>query len=607
MQNKPPVKNGQPPQMNFRGRGPRNFGPIEKPKNLKGTLSRLLRYFSKEMKIIIMLFSIISLVVITQVLTPRLQSLAIDKIDLGEFDKLPSILITMIILFVCLSLFNIIQGLLGAILSNKIVKRMREDLFVKLSNLPITFFDTHSHGDIMSRMTNDIDSISNTLAMSLGSLFSGVLMLVGTSIMMFITCWQLAFLSCSVVILTLLVTKFLSKAMRKQFQKRQVLLGRLNGTVEEMVIGHKTVSAYSMEDIIIDDFNKTSTELTKTGIIAEILGGSMGPIMNAINNTGFVIIAAFGSYFAINDIISIGIISAFIIYSKQFSRPINEIAHLYGQIQTSIASAERVFTILDEKEEDNGGNELMDDLDGNIHFNNIDFSYVKEKQVLFDFDLYVKKGQKVALVGATGSGKTTVVNLLMRFYDCDNGDIYIDGVNIKDLNMDSLRKNTAIVLQDTILFQDTIMNNLKYSNEFASDEEVIEAAKLCHCDRFIRQMKEGYNTILSEGGSNLSQGQRQLLSICRAFIAKPKILILDEATSSVDTRTEKHIQDAMIKLMKNRTSLIIAHRLSTILDSDLIIVMDHGRIVETGNHDELLEKKGKYFDLYQTQFAGNQT
>lgn len=596
------------PHVNVRmGRGPRNFGPIEKPKDLKTTLAKLLVYFSKEIKIIISLFVCISLVVLIQVFTPRLQSFAIDVIDLNEFEKLPSILITMIILFIFLSLFTLIQGLLGATLSNRIVKRMREDLFIKLSNLPITFFDTHSHGDIMSRMTNDIDSISNTLSMSLGSLFSGLLMLIGTTIMMFVTCWQLAILSCSVVILTLLVTKYLSKAMRKQFQKRQVLLGKLNGTVEEMVVGHKTVQAFGMEDVIIEDFNSTSKELTKTGIIADILGGSMGPIMNAINNVGFVIIAAFGSYFAINDIISIGIISAFIIYSKQFSRPINEIAHLYGQIQTSIASAERVFIILDEKEEDDGGNLLMNELSGNIKFENIDFSYVPSKQVLFNFDIDIKKGQKVALVGATGSGKTTVVNLLMRFYDVDAGGIYIDGINIKDINIEELRKNTAIVLQDTILFKDTIKNNLKYSNEFVTDEEIVEAAKMCHCDRFIMQMKDGYDTILAEGGSNLSQGQRQLLSICRAFLAKPKILILDEATSSVDTRTEKHIQDAMIKLMKNRTSLIIAHRLSTIQDADIIIVMDHGKIVETGNHFDLLDKKGKYFDLYQTQFAGNQT
>ena len=281
------------PHVNVRmGRGPRNFGPIEKPKDLKTTLAKLLVYFSKEIKIIISLFVCISLVVLIQVFTPRLQSFAIDVIDLNEFEKLPSILITMIILFIFLSLFTLIQGLLGATLSNRIVKRMREDLFIKLSNLPITFFDTHSHGDIMSRMTNDIDSISNTLSMSLGSLFSGVLMLIGTTIMMFVTCWQLAILSCSVVILTLLVTKYLSKAMRKQFQKRQVLLGKLNGTVEEMVVGHKTVQAFGMEDVIIEDFNSTSKELTKTGIIADILGGSMGPIMNAINNVGFVIIAA---------------------------------------------------------------------------------------------------------------------------------------------------------------------------------------------------------------------------------------------------------------------------------------------------------------------------
>ena len=592
------------PQMNFAGRGPRNFGPTEKAKNRRGTISRLLSYFKNELGLIIALFFSIVIVVVCQVVTPRLQSDVIDAIDKSLFSDVPKMLTIMLIFFVVLSIFNLVQGYLSAVLSQRIVKKMRNDLFVKIINLPITYFDTHSHGDIMSRMTNDVDNISNTLAQTLGSLFSGVLMIIGTVIMMFMTCWQLAILSCVIVILTVLATKYLSKAMRRFYKKRQILLGRLNGTVEEMVVGHKTVKAFSKEQSAVDEFEDTSKELTKTSIVAEILGGSMGPIMNCINNIGFVIISLCGGFFAYKGIISIGIISAFIIYAKQFSRPINEIAQLYGQLQTALASSERVFIILDEALEDKSGENNMENIKGLVEFKNVDFSYVEDKQVLFNFDLDIYSGHKVALVGATGSGKTTVVNLLMRFYNIQNGSICIDGINILDIASDELRGNIGIVLQDTVLFKDTIRNNLKFANQNITDEEMYEAARKCHCDTFINQMKDGYDTVLSEGGSNLSLGQRQLLAICRAFLAKPKILILDEATSSVDTRTEKHIQDAMIKLMENRTSLIIAHRLSTIQDADVIVVMDKGRIVELGNHEELIAKNGKYADLYNRQFAG---
>lgn len=593
-------------EVNFTGRGPRNFGPIDKAKNRRGTISRLLIYFKKEIGIIsILLFSIL-IVVICQVITPRLQSTVIDLIDVGSYNEIYTPLIIMIVLFVILSIFNLIQGFLSAVLSQRIVKKLRRDLFNKIINLPITYFDQNSHGDIMSRMTNDVDNISNTLAQSLGSLFSGILMIIGTIIIMFITCWQLAILSCVIVLLTVGTTKLLSKLMRKFYKKRQILLGKLNGIVEEMVVGHKTVKAFTREENAISEFNETSSDLTKTGIMAEILGGSMGPLMNCINNIGFVIISIFGGYFAYTGIISVGIISAFIIFAKQFSRPINELAQLYGQLQTAIASAERVFVVLDTNLENKSGINNLDDAKGLIEFKNVDFSYIEGKQVLFDFDLEVYTGHKVALVGQTGSGKTTVVNLLMRFYNIQKGEILIDGTNILDINLNELRRNIGIVLQDTILFNDTIRNNLKYANPNITDEEMYEAARECHCDTFIRQMKDGYDTILTEGGSNLSQGQRQLLAIARAFLAKPKILILDEATSSVDTRTEKHIQDAMVKLMKNRTSLIIAHRLSTILDADFIVVMDNGKIIESGNHEELIKKGGKYLDLYSRQFAGNQ-
>lgn len=587
------------------GRRPGNRNlTVEKAKDKKGTLKRLIAYFAAEKAMIIGLLAAVIVVVICSVYAPKLQSNAIDIIASGRFKELTPILITMVVVYIIHSICTFLQTKISAVLSQNIVKKMREDLFRHIVNLPVRYLDSNSHGDIMSRMTNDIENISTTVSQSLSSMFSGVLTIIGTVIMMTVLCPQFALLSCVTVILTVIATKFLSKAMKKFFTKRQVLLGNLNGTVEEMVTGYKSVVAYNRQENVIKDFNNVSDELTRVGIIAEILGGSMGPVMNVINNISFVIIAAFGGYFAINHIISIGVISAFIVYAKQFGRPIDELAQIYGQIQTAIAGAERVFAVMDEPLEDKSGDKNMDKLEGVIKFKDVNFSYTKDKQVLYDFNLQVKAGQKVALVGSTGSGKTTVVNLLMRFYDVDSGEILIDDVNIKDIDCATLRKNTAIVLQDTVLFADTIKNNLKYSNEAATDEQMYAAAAMSNCDTMINKMPLKYDTELMAEGENISQGQRQLLSIARAFLAQPKILILDEATSNVDTRTEKHIQDAMLKLMENRTSLIIAHRLSTIQDADIIVVMDEGHIVEAGNHKELLNKMGRYYKLYMTQFAG---
>lgn len=587
------------------GRRPGNRNlTVEKAKDKKGTLKRLIAYFAAEKAMIIGLLAAVIVVVICSVYAPKLQSNAIDIIASGRFKELTPILITMVVVYIIHSICTFLQTKISAVLSQNIVKKMREDLFRHIVNLPVRYLDSNSHGDIMSRMTNDIENISTTVSQSLSSMFSGVLTIIGTVIMMTVLCPQLALLSCVTVILTVIATKFLSKAMKKFFTKRQVLLGNLNGTVEEMVTGYKSVVAYNRQENVMKDFNSVSDELTSVGIIAEILGGSMGPVMNVINNISFVIIAAFGGYFAINHIISIGVISAFIVYAKQFGRPIDELAQIYGQIQTAIAGAERVFAVMDEPIEDKSGDKNMDKLEGVIKFKDVNFSYTKDKQVLYDFNLQVKAGQKVALVGSTGSGKTTVVNLLMRFYDVDSGEILIDDVNIKDIDCATLRKNTAIVLQDTVLFADTIKNNLKYSNEAATDEQMYAAAAMSNCDTMINKMPLKYDTELMAEGENISQGQRQLLSIARAFLAQPKILILDEATSNVDTRTEKHIQDAMLKLMENRTSLIIAHRLSTIQDADIIVVMDEGHIVEAGNHKELLNKMGRYYKLYMTQFAG---
>lgn len=587
------------------GRRPRNRNmTVEKPQNGKKTLKRLMGYFVSEKKMLFLLMLAVVVVVACSVYAPKLQSNAIDAIAGRQWDMLSPILIVMVIIYIIHSICTYMQSKLSAVLSQNIVSRMRKDLFLNIVNLPIRYLDANSHGDIMSRMTNDIENISTTVSQSMSSLFSGILTVIGTVVMMVALCPRLAALSCVTVILTIVATKLLSKAMRIFFKKRQVILGQLNGNVEEMVTGYRTVVAYNRQNAVVNDFDNVSDELTRVGIIAEILGGSMGPVMNVVNNVGFVIIAAFGGYFAINNVISIGVISAFIVYARQFGRPIDELAQIYGQIQTAVAGAERVFEVMDEPLEDKSGKKNMDDLKGIIRFKNVNFSYTKEKQVLYDFNLEVKAGQKVALVGSTGSGKTTVVNLLMRFYDVDSGEILIDDVNIKDIDCDSLRRNTAIVLQDTVLFADSIENNLRYSNSSATDEQMYMAARMSNCDSMIRKMPQGYDTQLMSEGENISQGQRQLLSIARAFLAQPKILILDEATSSVDTRTEKHIQDAMVKLMKDRTSLIIAHRLSTIQDADLIVVMDEGRIAETGSHANLLAKKGKYYQLYMTQFAG---
>ena len=601
---------GPAPQMNFR-RGPGGGGPrgmaqaVEKPADAKKTVSRLLVYFGKAKRLMLGLVVAVICVTLVALAAPSLQGEAIDLIKEHQWPELYTCVKLLLCAYLANILFGLAQSLLAANLSQSIVKQMRHDLFKKIDYLSIKYLDTHSNGDIMSRMTNDVENVSNTIAQSLGSLVSGLLTVIGTVTIMFMYCWQLTLITMLSVIITVFVTRKMSTIMRKVYRKRSQILGRLNGHSEEMITGYKSIVAYNKQEDVINEFCATSDELVKVSIKAEILGGSMGPIMNCISNISFVIVAAFGGYFAYTGLITIGTISAFIIYAKQFSRPINEIAQLYGTIQTAIAGAERVFALIDQPDEDNSGHLDMKDVKGEISFRNVDFSYIPGKQVLYDFNLDVKPGQKIALVGATGSGKTTVVNLLMRFYQIDAGEILIDGMNIYDIKRDELRKNIAIVLQDTVLFSDTIENNIKYSNPDAADQEMYSAARMSNLSRYIDRLPQKYQTFLKQAGAGLSHGQRQLLAIARAVLANPKILILDEATSSVDTRTEQNIQDAMVKLMKNRTSLIIAHRLSTIRDADKIVVMDEGRVVEIGNHEELLEKKGKYYALYMTQFSGN--
>ena len=596
-------------------RGP--GGPMirEKPKNAKVTVGKLLKYIAKSKYLILLILFTTLISTVLNLAAPMLQGKAIDTITLGtgkasvDFEGLIRYLVLMACVYVASSLISMLQGIASAKISQTTVFTLRQDLFRKISYLPIQYTDTHPHGDIMSRMTNDVDNISNSISQSISSLISSVLTLIGALVMLVRYDWRMALVSLITIPLTILVSMKLSKFMRKYFVEKQILLGKLNSQVEEMVTGYKTVMAYGKEKDACVEFAQISEEFRKCSIKANVWGGLMGPANNIINNLNYLIVAACGAYLTVVGAISVGDVQAILQYSRQLSMPINQIANQYATILTAIAGAERVFTILETPDEiDEGKKELkLEEIEGNLEFNHIDFSYTPEKQVLFDFNLKVKKGQKIALVGATGSGKTTVVNLLTRFYDPNSGEILLDGININDIPKETLRSAIAIVLQDTVLFQDTIENNLKYGNLDATHEEVVEAADVAEARDFIERLPEQYQTVLAEGGSNLSQGQRQLLAIGRAVLADPKILILDEATSSVDTRTEMHIQQAMVALMKNRTSLIIAHRLSTIRDADAIIVMKDGSIMETGSHEELLERKGVYYGLYQNQFAGFET
>ncbi|MFA6948374.1 MAG: ABC transporter ATP-binding protein [Eubacteriales bacterium] len=591
-------------------------GPMmrEKPKNMGKTLRRLFSYIGRSKYLVIGLLAVMLLSTLLNLAGPALQGIAINNIvDIAAgnavFEMLLRTIATIAAVYVISSALTYFQGIAAAKLSQKTVYTMRGELFRKISYLPIKYTDTHRHGDIMSRMTNDVENVSNTISQSIASLFSGVITLIGSLAMMLYYSPLMTVVALISIPLTILTSTLMAKLMRKYFVKQQRLLGNLNSHVEEMVTGYKTVVAYGREGRSIEEFGGIADNLKHTAILANIFGGIMGPIMNFINNFGFLLVAVTGGWLAIEGAIAIGTIQAFLQYSKQLSRPINEIANQYASILTAIAGAERVFEIMDADTE-SGGNEASLDASkvrGDISFKNIMFSYKAGEPVLKNFNLEVKQGQTIAIVGRTGSGKTTIVNLLTRFYDIDSGEILLDGRSIDDYTRESLRSSIAIVLQDTVLFSDTIGANIRYGKLSASDTELKSAAHTANADVFIDRLPQGYETQLSESGGNLSQGQRQLLSIARAVLADPKILILDEATSSVDTRTEMQIQSAMLALMKNRTSLVIAHRLSTIRDADMIIVLDDGHIVEHGNHDELLHQKGVYYNLYQTQFAGIET
>ncbi len=609
-------KENNAPQMNFRPGGGR-MGPQmhkEKPKHTKETLLRLFRYIGKSRIIVIMLVILTVCAALFELFGPMLQQKSIDCFKIVD-NKLTvdfSSLVVFIALLVCFNLvsavISLISARMGARLAQNTVYIMRRELFEKISLLPIRYTDTHKHGDIMSRMTNDVENVSTAISSSLTTLVSAVLTIVGSLAMMLYYSWIMTLVALVTVPLAILVTSTLSKYMRKYYKRNQILLGQLNGQVEEMVTSYRTVVAYGKEDEAVEKFAAVSDEYRKCSIKARVWGSIMGPLMNFIGNFQYVLIAATGGYLFISGkaVMTPGTIQAMLQYSSHFSRPINMIANQFSSILTALAGAERIFEMLDsENEKDEGKNPIKpEDIKGNIEFSDIVFGYKPEKKIIKHLSLSVKQGQKIAIVGATGSGKTTIVNLLTRFYNTEEGKITIDGIDISDMPLETLRNSIAIVLQDTVLFSDSIRQNIKYGKLDAGDEAMKQAAHTAKADFFIDRLPEGYDTMLAESGSNLSQGQRQLISIARAVLADPRILILDEATSSVDTRTEMHIQQAMVNLMKGRTSLIIAHRLSTIRDADVIVVIKSGTIVESGSHDELLALGGEYSKLYSSQFAG---
>lgn len=629
MSNNPNQEKRMQQQSFNRGRMRGQFSGVkEKPKDLKASIKRLASYVALNKKLFIILLSV---VLINTFITLYSNVLVKDVIaSLGTIDdnfnfiKNPDkdlfflSLVLLVIAHLVHSVLQYLSSLLSAHLSVRTVKKLRNDLFNRIVYLPISYIDSHPHGDIMSRMTNDVDNVSNAISSTITSLVSGVITVLGCFIIMVIYSPLLTLVCLSVLIITLVFTTLMNKYVRPLFSKQQKTLGELNAHTEQMVTGYKTIVAYNHQDEAILEFNEKSDLFAKQGMLAQICAGSMGPCMNFISNLSYFIVCICGALFIALNIggpiydfngLDVATVIMFLTLTKQFTRPINQIAQLYTGLLNALAGAERVFNILDEEVEDFGGKVKIDmeNIEGKIDFSHVKFGYVEEKTVLSDFSVSVRSGQKIALVGATGSGKTTIVNLLLRFYDINSGSIKIDGVDIFDISKEDLRNLISIVLQDPVLFKDTIENNVRYGKLDATDEEIDAALEFANCYSFINKLPLGKQTLLTEGATNISLGQRQLITIARAVLANPKILILDEATSSVDTRTEKNIQDAMVRLMKDRTSIIIAHRLSTIKDADLIVVLDKGVVIEMGNHNELISKKGQYYNLYQTQFKGIET
>lgn len=592
------------PQM-MRGRAS-PFDEHEKPENLAATRRRIIGYFAREKFFVGGIFAAIVAAIGFDLAVPALQSRAIDVIAGQSSEPFFPVLWLMLGCSVLAGCLGFVRDVLSARIGQRLIGRLRAELFSKIVNLPVGYIDRHSHGDLMSRMTNDIDNISNTVSMALPTLFSGVLTIAGTVSVMLWFSWQLTLVACTTIVLTAVSVSLLAGPVRRATRVRQELLGALNGKAEETISSYRTVVAYGQQARMGEEFERVSDQLTHSGVKAETLAGILNPVMNAVSNAGLILIVACGAAFALKGMITVGVIAAFLRYARQFSRPINELAVVWGQLQTAIAGAERVFAILDEASEDGSGRDLCLESSAGIEFKGVTFGYDPKKPVIRDFSLSVPAGGTVALVGATGSGKTTIANLLLRFYDPQQGEIRVGGQNIAEVSRESLRRQMAIVLQDTVLFAGSIRENLSYAREGAGPEDLWHAVRLARCDDLIEMLPGKMDAKITSGGT-LSAGERQLLSIARGFVADPRILILDEATSSVDTRTEKAVQEAIREVMSNRTSIVIAHRLSTIRDADLIVVMDAGRIVEQGTHAELMARGGRYRELYDMQFAGLDT
>ncbi|MGC7872820.1 ABC transporter ATP-binding protein [Desulfosporosinus sp. SYSU MS00001] len=587
--------------------------PIEKARNFKGTLHRLLGYLKPQrLKLsFVVVFAILSTVfsIVGPKIMGQATTIMFDGIMNGgkiNFDAIWRIVLTLIVLYLLSSLFSYAQQYIMAGVAQKIVYNLRKDVDEKLTLLPLRFFDARTHGEILSRVTNDVDNIANTLQQSLTQLITSVVTIIGVIVMMLTISPLLTLIVLLTLPLYILVTSMIAKHSQRFFAAQQKSLGELNGHVEEMFTGHIIIKAFGHERKSIETFKEINDRLYDAGWKAQFISGIIMPLMRFVSNLGYVIVSVVGGIFVTHGRINIGDVQAFIQYSRQFTMPIVQTANIANIIQSTVASAERVFELLDEVEEipDSEDAKVIPFPQGNVSFENVDFSYKEQEPLITKMNIDVREGNTIAIVGPTGAGKTTLVNLLMRFYDVDGGKITVDGVDIRDIKRGELRNIFGMVLQDTWLFNGTILENIAYGREGASEEEVIMAAKAAHADHFIKTLPDGYMTILNEEASNISQGQKQLLTIARAILANPAILILDEATSSVDSRTEVYIQKAMTELMKGRTSFVIAHRLSTIRDADVILVMNHGRIIEMGNHGELLEQKGFYADLYNSQFSG---
>jgi ATP-binding cassette subfamily B multidrug efflux pump len=591
------------------GGGPgRLRGPVVKPKNFKGTLKRLWAYFGRERKMLSIIFTFIVIDAALTLIAPYLIGKGVDAMHLQrggvDFSLLEMIVIVLLGVYLFDALLTFLQGWLMAGVSQRIVKQLRRHLFQKLQKLPVAFFDTRTHGELMSRLSNDIDNVSSTVSQSTTQLMSGGITLLGSLAMMLVLSPILTVASLITVPLVFFLTRTIARKTSVLFKNQQVQLGKLNGHIEETISGLQVVKAFNHEEKAIEEFDAVNKSLREVGLKAQIWSGFLMPIMNVINNLGFAVVAVAGGILAVKSMVTVGVIASFLTYSRQFGRPLNDMANIFNILQSGVAGAERVFEIIDEQEEpeDVPGAVPLENPGGHVVFENVSFGYRPDVPILKNVSFETGAGSSTALVGPTGAGKTTIVNLLTRFYDVTAGRVLIDGRDIREYTRDSLRRSFGFVLQDTYLFSGTIKENIKYGKPEATDEEVEEAAQMANADVFIRRLPQGYDTMLSENGGNLSQGQRQLLAIARVILAKPALLILDEATSSIDTRTELHIQDALLSIMKDRTTFIIAHRLNTIRDADTIMVIDHGEIIEKGSHDELMSRQERYYQMFFNQF-----